>query len=112
VGVGIAWMLGLVMDLLLGTVLGLHAVAYAIVAYLLVKFHPRFRNLPLWQQMLFVFILCALNLTMQYVLMSLLGHAPNTVAYWLPVVTSLLIWPWLWFLLRDKHFELGARGRL
>ena len=101
VGVGVAWAVGLLMDLLTGTILGLHAFVFTLITYLVIKFHPQLRNFPLWQQSLMIFVLAMLNLALQYWILGLIGTSPGTWAYWLPALTSINIWPWESMLLRE-----------
>src|SRR4051812_37770357 len=57
VSLGGAWVLGLLLDMLNGTLLGEHAMAMCIVAYLSLKFQRQLRVFPFWQQTLGVFLL-------------------------------------------------------
>ena len=50
VGVGIAWFVGLLMDVGDGTLFGQHALAYAVLAYAAEYFRRRVLRFPLWQQ--------------------------------------------------------------
>src|SRR4051812_21029308 len=50
VGVGMAWMVGLLMDVSDATVFGQHALAYAVLAYSAVFFRRRVLRFPLSQQ--------------------------------------------------------------
>ena len=50
ISVGIAWCLGLVMDVADATVFGQHALAYAVLAYGAEYFRRRVLRFPLWQQ--------------------------------------------------------------
>src|SRR5579862_7551292 len=50
VNVGTAWLCGILLDLLSGTLLGEHAVALTIVIYLVVRMHIRLRIAPMLQQ--------------------------------------------------------------
>src|SRR3990167_6870506 len=54
VGIIIAFIVGLFLDLLTGTILGQHALVLTIIAYLVVRLHTQVRSLPLWQQTLLV----------------------------------------------------------
>lgn len=103
VGVGLAFSLGLVMDLLTGVTLGQHALVYTGVSYLIIKFHPQLRNFPMWQQMLMVLILVMLNLALQYCVMASLKIAPSTWEFWWPAITTMILWPWVSVLLRDSQ---------
>src|SRR5690606_18422456 len=59
-GLLFAWLCGLAIDLLKGTTLGQHALAFALVAFLTHKFQLRMRIFPIWQQTLTVSMLLAL----------------------------------------------------
>ena len=50
VNVGTAWIVGVVLDVLTGTMLGEHALALTIVIYLVYSFHRRIRMYPMLQQ--------------------------------------------------------------
>jgi rod shape-determining protein MreD len=101
VGVGTGWALGLVMDVLYGSLLGLHAATKGLVAYLAVKFHPQFRMFPRWQQALGVGVLLVVNQFVVLWVRGAIGKAPDTVAYWTPAIVGALVWPWLFIVLRD-----------
>lgn len=104
VGIGIAWIVGLLMDLLTGSLLGQHAFIYSLTAYLVIKFHPQLRNFPIWQQTGMVFLLAMLNLAIQYGVVMAIGSAPVEWSFWLSAMTSCIIWPWLYWLLQDYQW--------
>lgn len=109
VGIGIALFVGLWLDLLTGTIFGLHAFVLAVIAYFIIKFHVQIRSFPLWQQTLLIMLLTVVYLALQYWLLALAGTSPDTWKYWLPIVTTTVLWPWVSMLLRDfqHRFELG-----
>ena len=59
-GLTFAWVCGLALDLLTGPILGQHALAFLLVAFLTHKFQLRMRVFPIWHQTLTVFMLLAL----------------------------------------------------
>ncbi len=101
ISVGLAWAMGLLLDVLLGTLLGQHALALAVVAYFIVKFHPRIRLYPIWQKTIIVFILSLVYLSLIYWVQGLIGIIPNNWELWLPAITSALLWPLVFIILRD-----------
>src|SRR3990167_10607070 len=109
VGIGMAWFVGLWLDLLTGTLLGQHAFVLTIIAYFVIKFHVQIRSFPTWQQMLLIALLTITYLSLQYWIMAMVGRSPDTGKFWLPVMTTTLLWPWVYLLLRDfqLRFELG-----
>jgi rod shape-determining protein MreD len=93
VGVGIAWWIGLVMDVGDGTLFGQHALAYAFLAYSAEYFRRRVLRFPLWQQAAQVAVLlglcAALVLLVRYV-----GGAPlPRWTYAVPPLVGALLWP-------------------
>ncbi len=54
VGIGIGWLLGLLLDVQQGTVLGQNALGLAVIAYVTLRSHQRIRVFPLVQQAILV----------------------------------------------------------
>ena len=96
VGVGIAWMLGLCVDVIQGALLGQHALGFAITAYIAIRFHQRVRVYPLHQQAMFVGMILLPYMS----ILGILGKDPKSWLYWAPVITSVLVWPWIFLVLR------------
>ncbi len=101
VGVGTGWLVGLIMDVLYGALLGQHALAKALLAFVVLKIHLQVRMFPRWQQGVTVFVLIGLNQLLIVWIKGATNQAPNTWAYWIQTIVSALIWPWLFILLRD-----------
>ena len=55
IGMGVAFLLGIVLDLFSGSLLGVHAFIFSCVAYLLIFKFQLIRNLALWQQSIIIF---------------------------------------------------------
>lgn len=100
VNIGIAWISGLFIDVLTGTLLGQHALALAVIAFVAVKLHKQIRVYPLWQQALSVFTMIALGQLLIVWIKGIVGESPQTWVYWAPSITSAFIWPWVFVFLR------------
>ena len=100
VNIGIAWLAGLSIDVLTGTLLGEHALALGVIAFVAVKLHKQIRVYPLWQQALSVFTLIALGQLLVVWVKGVTGESPQTWLYWAPSVTSALMWPLIFMILR------------
>lgn len=98
---GVAWVTGLLMDLLHGSVLGEHAMAYTVVIYFVSRLHMRLRMYPMLQQGLSVFMFVLLYQFIIYCIQGFIGDLPASRLYWMSSVTSMLLWPWLFILMRD-----------
>jgi rod shape-determining protein MreD len=93
VGIGFGWICGMLLDAFQGPVLGEHALAVALVAYLGVREHQRIRTKPLLQQGL---VLLAVLVLYEFVLWAIdgwSGHPLTTPLRWVPALTGALLWP-------------------
>lgn len=109
VGVGTAWLLGLFLDVVRGAVFGQYALALTVVALIAHTFHQRIRLYPIWQQAIVVMFLIALQQLLVLWVKGIIGQAPGSWSYWFPTLTSTLLWPWVFLLLRDlrRHFKVS-----
>ncbi len=101
VGVGTAWVLGLVLDAAQGTLLGQHALALSVVAFLTLRLHQRIRVFPLWQQALTVALFLLVDQLLVTWINGISGYAPRDFWYLAPVAGGTLAWPFAFVLLRD-----------
>ncbi len=100
-GVGVAWIMGLIIDILNGSVLGEHALAFTFVIYIVSRLHMRLRMYPIMQQGISVFGFVLIYQFILYCIQGFIGELPSSNLYWLSSITSMLLWPWLFILLRD-----------
>ncbi|QHJ12544.1 Rod shape-determining protein MreD [Paraglaciecola mesophila] len=109
VNVGVAFIVGLVLDLLLGTSIGVHSFAMSLSVFVLAANYQRLRNYSVWQQAIVIGILCALYNLVVFWLMHLLTDIYFMLTYMWPVITSMVIWPWIFWLLRRvrRQFRLS-----
>jgi rod shape-determining protein MreD len=92
-GLMFAWFCGLAIDLLKGPLLGQHAAAFLVIAFLTHKFQLRMRIFPIYHQTLTVFMLLALYEFLLFWIDGIIGQPVTTWMRWLPVFTSTLLWP-------------------
>lgn len=102
VNVGVAWMVGIFLDVLEGTLLGEHALALTVVIYIVVRMCSRLRMFPLIQQGLSIFLLVLLYQFILFCIQGFLGALPNSWLYWSSSLTSMLLWPWVYSILRGR----------
>jgi len=100
VGVITGWCVGLLMDILGGVLLGQYALAMAIVIYLAHLLRNRLRFFPFWQQALAVLVLVGLGQLSVLIVQWFIGHPPKTLVYWASTISSVLLWPWFYRLMR------------
>ena len=100
VGILVAWSIGLIVDVLLGSLLGQHGVAFILVAYIASSLYQRLRMFSLWQQSLIVFAIVGLNQLINFWIESIVGIGDWNMWYLLSSVVSALLWPSVFLLLR------------
>ncbi len=104
---GLAFLIGLVLDILSGSLMGLHALSLAVIVFLVQRFRSRLRFFPPWQQALSILGLLVNDRIILIWITALLGEPIPTWKYWLPPLVAMVLWPWL-FLLLDR---IRARTR-
>lgn len=100
VGIVVAWMVGLMVDVLLGDLLGQHGIAFLFVAYIAQSLYQRLRMFTVWQQSLIVFAIIGLDQLINFWIESIAGLAEWSLWYLMPSVVSALLWPWVFLILR------------
>ncbi len=110
VGIGVAWMVGIMVDALTGSLFGLHALGLALVAWLALRLRLRLRLFTVYQQASLVFVIIGLQLLASQWLQILfdLPHGTSMV-FLAPAVTSALFWPLAWILLRGAARSLKLK---
>ena len=103
VGIGTAWCLGLFLDVQQSALLGQNALILALVAYFILQIHKRFRIFPLVQQSFLIGFIIIFYLLIASWITGIMGLAPQTWTYWAPVLSSMVLWPWLFVILRDMR---------
>lgn len=98
---GAAWIIGLFMDLIQGTLLGEHALIFTVIAYLVIKFQKRMATFSILQRTLIVFSLILLNQLFFFLIQGLTGPLAITWRYWITPFITGLFWPWVYNILKS-----------
>ena len=92
-GIGLAFLIGLALDLYRGVIFGQHALALSLVAYVAIRQHLIVRNKPIFEQTLFAAALLIAFEAITFAIDGWTGNATGGWTRWLPVVTGALLWP-------------------
>lgn len=103
-----AWIIGFILDVLLGSILGIHAAALAIAVFIIAENFQKIRNFSIWQQSIIVGVIAALYHLLVFWMQRLLTDVVFLPSYLYPVITTIVLWPWALFLLRKirRHFQI------
>ncbi|MDP2379522.1 MAG: rod shape-determining protein MreD [Pseudohongiella sp.] len=102
VGIGSAWMAGIFTDILEGSMLGIHAFTFAVLAYITLSLHQRVRLFTSWQQSGIILALVGLVMTGTHWIKVMTGETvQGSMLFLLGALSSAFVWPWLFLLLRQ-----------
>ena len=108
VSIGTALILGVLSDVLLGSIVGVHALGMVVVAYLAARNFQRLRNFALIQQAVVIAVLILLKRFIVFEANVFLHDAEFTLSYFWPVPTSAVFWLWVFPLLRKVRRQFGV----
>lgn len=101
-GIGSAWVVGLFMDMLEGSILGLNAMVLAILAYITLSLHKRLRMFSPVQQSGLIFALVGLDLILSHWLQLASGNTVSSnLMFLMGALTSAVLWPFIFQSLRQ-----------
>jgi rod shape-determining protein MreD len=92
-GIGLGFACGLMLDVFQGPVLGEHALALAMIAYIAGREHQRIRSKPAFQQSLLVFLGLLIYEFVLFAIDGWTGHPVTSPLRWLHCLTGALVWP-------------------
>lgn len=93
IGVISAFFLGLLMDVHASALLGQHALAYTLTAYIAISIHRRILWFSAWQQALQMFFLFLAAFGIQWLIRGLHGDHVLFISEWFSPLSTTLIWP-------------------
>ena len=99
-GVLVGWGSGLLLDALVGTLLGQNALALGVVAWFARRSYRRVRLFPLWQQALTVFGVMAVHQVVVSLVAGVRGLPVEALSLFSVPVAGAVVWPWVFLLLR------------
>ncbi len=108
-GITSAWFIGLLVDVLTGSVLGEHAFVFTILAAIVSRYQRRLYFMSAWQQSMGILLFIIIYRILLLIIHGMLHSVELDAWFWMPAVTSMLFWPMLFWLLRGhKHMHSFA----
>lgn len=93
--VGTAWLAGLLVDLATGSLLGQHALSFAVTAFAALSYQRRLVLFNHWQLTAYVFLLLTIERVVMLLLKLFAGNENPGLHYFWPVITGLLLWQFM-----------------
>ena len=92
VGLGIAFLMGLAVDITFGSLLGEQALRLVVMAFIIQRFRARMRFFPVSQQALAIGALLVNDRVIAMALHLVLGVQPLPWSYWIAPLLGMLLW--------------------
>jgi rod shape-determining protein MreD len=99
VGIGVAWTLGLLLDVGNNALIGQHALGYSVLAFLALAVHRRIHWFPLWQQALHLLALLLATQLLTLLIRMVAGASFPGWTYFASSFICAALWPALSFML-------------
>jgi len=113
VGIGVAWTLGLLLDVGNNALIGQHALGYSVLAFLALAVHRRIHWFPLWQQALHLLALLLATQLLTLLIRMVAGASFPGWTYFASSFICAALWPALSFmlLLPQRQAEMKDENR-
>ena len=103
--VGTAWIVGIILDVSHGTLLGQHALALCVVAFITVRLHLLMRVFPMPQLTITVLPILATYQFLLFWINGVAGVDAPSIAYWGPVISGTVLWPFVMTFLSGMSYR-------
>jgi rod shape-determining protein MreD len=107
VSVGLAFLLGIVLDLLTGSIFAEHAVVLTVLIYFVVKYRSQIKAFPLLLQSIVIFIVTVLYVTFIFWIQGAMGQGSPSLWFFLSVLPNLILWSWFFSRLTQARNKIG-----
>lgn len=105
-----AFLLGLMLDLLTGSLLGQYAFAFIVITYVVLRLKPRLRVSSEWRQGMVVALFSAFLAVYKMLIMLLVGQSiVNLWLGFLPALSSFIVWPYFFRLMRKCRYRFFGK---
>ncbi|MDQ7015910.1 MAG: rod shape-determining protein MreD [Gammaproteobacteria bacterium] len=109
-GLGLACLFALLLDVSQGTLLGQHAFGLCLILYVVLRMHRQVRVSSFIQQALFIAVLLLLKQLLVLWVDGIVGRSvENLWLYFAPSLIGMLLWPFVFIILRDIRRSLHIR---
>jgi len=99
-GFFVIWLIGIITDVAVGSTLGMNALTYVFLSYVVKRLYKSLRYFTVIQQSIIVLALMAIKITFLLWVDAMLGtDIYSTTMFW-TIITSAFVWPIIFFSLR------------
>ncbi len=99
-GLFFAFCTGLLLDVMEGAILGQNGLTMVMVSMITLELHMRLRMYPWWQQAFMVLVIIGIAEMIKLWVKSAIGNRLPSLYMLMPAVSSAVVWPWVYAILR------------
>lgn len=100
VAIGLAFFIGVLLDLLHYTLFGEHALALVVAIYIILKLRKKMRVYPIIQQALVIMVVSLFYKVIIFFAQNSIAAPRVSTLYWLSIAVNTLVWPLVLLMLR------------
>ena len=99
-GLFVIWLIGIITDVAVGSTLGMNALTYVFLSYVVKKLYKSLRYFTVIQQSIIVLVLMAIKITFLLWVDVMLGTDIYSTSMFWTIITSAFVWPIIFYSLR------------
>lgn len=88
----LAWFVGLLVDVLYGSILGQHALGYTLVLFMALRLRPHLLVDSVFHQLFLLILTLGSFLLINLWILGITGNTPTAWVYWYPIGSSAIVW--------------------
>ena len=100
IGLITSWLIGLVADVAFGSVLGLNALTYTLISYIVIRSYKFIRYLTVYQQSFIILLLFMSKYTLIIWINTIFKNNNYDMSLYWAALTSAIAWPFVFYILR------------
>lgn len=89
----LAWFVGLMLDVIYGSIIGQHALGFSIVLFLTLRMRSRLLLNSFFQQIILLCLVLGTYLLINLWILGFTGSSPKGWSYWSTILSSIAVWP-------------------
>lgn len=101
----LAWLVGLLVDVIYGSIFGLHAFGFTLVLFMVLRLRPRLLADSFFHQQFLLVLVLGSYLLINLWILGITGNTPEAWVYWFPVGSSILFWPIYHYVLKKLFLK-------
>ena len=97
----IAWFMGLLVDVIYGSILGQHALGYSLVLFMVLRMRPHLLMDSFFHQQFLLISALGSYLLINLWILGTTGNTPEAWMYWYPIASSVIVWALYHYVLKS-----------